>query len=476
MKNKTRTEGSKPKFDWGKLKPDFSKMQKPTWATVKTGMGKAWSGYSFIFIFLAIFIIFMIISGGATTWNGVMNIFRHSSVIGLIAIGMGLVIITGGIDLSVGSMLALVGGISVQVFNQTNSIFATFVVAIVFGTFLGLINGLLIGKAKMPAFIVTLGTMLIYRSIAQYYLRAALGTSIFMMDGTLSSYDKFFQFGNGFVITIPITGILLIAITLVFIFMTNRTKYGRFIYAIGSNEKAAYLAGVNVDWIRVSVYAITGTLVGFGAFLWLGMNGSVDAATIGKSYEMYAIAAAVIGGVSMAGGKGKIIGIFFGALSYTVIDKIIAALGVDALINDTIKGLILLLAVFLQLVGPMLKGMNLAEYFKNLKMFKFGLSKKAVFAEAAAEAAAEGGGTSEDDALTEAETAAQHAVEEVLEADNAAEATPAADEVAEQAEEAVSECENAAAEQIPAEETSAPEEIQPEQSASEKRKSAKRGK
>ena len=304
---------------------------------VKKFAGKAWSGYSFIFIFVAIFIIWVGMTAETLTWNGVMNNLRHSAVIGLIAIGMGLVIITGGIDLSVGSTLALVGGLAVQTFNATNSVFATFIVCLILGTALGFVNGFLIGKIKMPAFIVTLGTMLIYRSIAQYYLRAALDSSLFRLDATLGNYMNFFNFGNGFVATIPNTGLILIAVTILFIFVANRTKYGRHIYATGSNEKAAYLSGVNVDWIKVSVYAITGGLAGFAAFLWLGMNGSVDAATIGKNNEMYAIAAAVIGGIAMTGGRGKIVGVLFGALTYTLIDKIIAAAGVDALINDTMR-------------------------------------------------------------------------------------------------------------------------------------------
>ena len=127
-------------------------------------------------------------------------------------------------------------------------------------------------------------------------------------------------------------------------------------YAIGSNEKAAHLAGINVTLTRVMVYVITGILAGIAAFLWLAMNGSVDPATIGKSYEMYAIAAVVIGGISMSGGKGKLLGVLFGAMSYNIIDKIIASLGFDALINDTIKGSILLVAVLVQMVVPMLRG------------------------------------------------------------------------------------------------------------------------
>ena len=390
--------------------------KKVTPADVKKFAGKAWSGYSFIFVVIFIFIIFMCMAPN-TTWNGVMNILRHSSVIGLMAIGMGLVIITGGIDLSVGSNLALTGVVAALTFNATNSGFATFIVAVLFGTAAGAVNGLLIGKAKMPAFIVTLATMLIYRSLAQYTVRAELSSSLIPLDAQLSGYESMFGFGNGFVATIPNTGLILIAVTILFVFIANRTKYGRHVYAIGSNEKAAYLSGVKVDWIRVSVYTITGALVGLGAFLWLGMNGSVDPATIGKNNEMYAIAAVVIGGISMAGGRGKIVGVLFGAMTYTVIDKIIAAAGVDALINDTIKGAILLAAVFLQLVGPMLRGAKFVDQVKGIseKWFGFGKTKKALLAEAAEGGTVEGeaalGG---DDAVSEAEQAAENAVEEVL--------------------------------------------------------------
>ncbi len=325
--------------------------------TAKSGR-KPFSGklgnFSFIFIFLAILIAYLIINGGATTWDGVMNILRHSSVVGVIAFGMGMVIITGGIDLSVGSMLSLVAGISVMVFNATNSIFVTLIFGVGFGALLGFFNGFLIGKVKMPAFIVTLATMLIYRSIAQYTLRTT-GASIYNMEGGLSSYDAFYNFGQDKIATIPTVGIIFIIVTVVIVFMTTSTKFGKTVYAVGSNEKAARLAGINVDRTRVTVYVITGMLTGLSAFLWLAMNGSVDPATLGRSYEMYAIAAVVIGGISMSGGKGLLLGAMFGAMSYTIIDKIIASLGFDALINDTIKGSILLVAVFVQILVPMLK-------------------------------------------------------------------------------------------------------------------------
>lgn len=413
----------------------IAEKRKITGEDVKKFAGKAWSGYSFIFIFVVIFIVWMISLGDSVTWPGIMIVMRHSAVVGLMAIGMGFVIITGGIDLSVGSTLALVCVLSAKIFNDTNDLFATFMVAMCLGTGLGLVNGLLIGKAKMPAFIVTLGTMLIYRSLAQFYMRTEIGTSSILLNYT-EEFKSFSQFGTGDVLTIPYIGIILIAITVLFVFVANRTKYGKSVYAVGGNEKAAFLSGVKVEWVRVSVYTITGALVGFAGFLQLAMYGTVDPASVGKNNEMYAIAAAVIGGIAMAGGKGKIVGVLFGAMSYTIIDKIIAALGLDALINDTIKGVILLAAVFLQLLGPMLRGVKLTDQIKEItgKWLAFGKTKKQLAAEA------EGGESvtldaSEDDAVTEAEEAAERAVEDVLDGAESPEA--AAEEI--KAEEAVSE-------------------------------------
>lgn len=323
-------------------------------AAQKKGIA-AWIGnYSFVFITLAIFVAYLLINHGATTWSGVMNILRHSAVVGIIAFGMGLVIITGGIDLSVGSMLALVGSFSVVVFNATDSIILTLLFALAAGALCGAFNGVLIGLLKMPAFIVTLATMLIFRSVAQYYLRTT-GSSIFNMTGTLENYDAFYGFGQMKIATVPVVGLVLLLITVIMVFVSTCTKFGKTVYALGSNERAAALAGINVNRTRVLVYVITGLLTGLSAFLWLAMNGSVDPATLGKSNEMYAIAAVVIGGISMSGGKGKLLGVLFGAMSYTIIDKIIASLQVDALINDTIKGSILLVAVIIQLVVPMIR-------------------------------------------------------------------------------------------------------------------------
>ena len=328
--------------------------------TKKNPLKGALSSYSFILVFIVIFAVYAFVSNGLT-WNGVMNIFRHSAVIGIIGIGMGMVCITGEIDLSVGSMLALISGFAVVIFNLTGSILVTLLFCLGFGALCGLINGVLVGYVRMPAFIVTLATMLIYRSFAQYFCQrlpkelCGGGSSVYRMVNTLDSYQPFYQFGNGKLATVPIVGLILILIVVIFTYITTSTKFGKKVYATGSNEKAAGLNGINVNLMKTVVFVITGALVGVSAFLWIAMNASSDPATTGKSNEMYAIASAVLGGISMSGGRGKTLGILFGAMSYTVIDKIIVALKMDSLINDAIKGIILLVVILIQLAGPRLK-------------------------------------------------------------------------------------------------------------------------
>ncbi len=316
--------------------------------------------YSYVLVFIAIFIVYAFTTNGLT-WSGVMNILRHSAVIGTIGIGMGLICLTGEIDLSVGSMLALDAGFSVMIFNSTNNIFAVLLFALAFGALCGLINGVMVGLIEMPAFIVTLATMLIYRSFAQYFCQhvdKALiggGSSVYRMSSDLSSYQPLYDFGNGKVATFPIVGLILIAVTLIFVYITTSTKYGKKIYAIGSNHNGAQMTGINTAAIKISVFVIAGFLVGLASFLWIAMNASADPATTGNSYEMYAIAAVVLGGISMSGGKGRCLGVLFGAMSYTIIDKIIVSLKMDSLINNAIKGIILLLVIMVQIIGPKIR-------------------------------------------------------------------------------------------------------------------------
>ena len=322
--------------------------------------------YLYVFIFIALFIVYYLVSS-SLTWTGITNILRHSAVIGLISFGMGMVIVTGDIDLSVGSMLSFVASFGCIVFNLTNSILLTTLFCIVCGTLLGFLNGMMIGKAGMPAFIATLATQLIFRSVAQYTcnslsndIKGVPGNTFKML--TTPARDAMYGFGNGKILTLPTCGVIFLILAIFMVYMTTSTKYGKRLFAIGSNVKAAHMAGINVTWNRVSVYTITGLLVGIGAFMWLAMQGNVDPATTGNGYEMYAIAAVVLGNISMSGGKGHFVGIIFGTLSYTIIDKIIAAIKVDSLINNAIKGMILIIAIVIQICGPRIR-----DYFKSRK-------------------------------------------------------------------------------------------------------------
>ena len=245
---------------------------------------------------------------------------------------------------------------------MTDSILLTFLFAVAFGAVCGLINGVMVGFVEMPAFIVTLATMLMYRSFAQYFCQhvdKALignGSSVYKMANDKSSYQMFYNMGNGKAASVPYVGIVLILLTVLFVFLSASTKFGKKVYAVGSNSRGARMAGISVAAMKISVFVICGALVGVAAFLWIAMNASADPATTGTSYEMYAIAAVVLGGISMSGGKGRCLGILFGAMSYTVIDKIIVSLKMDSLINNAVKGMILLIVIMIQVAGPKIRG------------------------------------------------------------------------------------------------------------------------
>ena len=305
-----------------------------------------WTRYSYVVIFIAIFITFVVVSKNLT-WNGIMLILRQSAVIGIIGFGMALVILVGDIDLSVGSGMVLISGLTAMVFNRTNNVFIVLLAALGMGAAAGLFNGLLVGKAKMPPFIVTLATMLIFRSLALYISDSKL----YELNSGLSSFSVFhYGFGNSSFLTIPIVGIMFLLIAALITYMCTSTKYGKQIYALGSNAKAARLAGINTEWLKVSLFMICGILVGFSAFVNVAMNRSVSPATTGISFEMFAIAGIVLGGISMSGGKGHVAGIIFGTMSFTMVSRIIDAFELSTTINNTVKGIILLLAIALQMI------------------------------------------------------------------------------------------------------------------------------
>lgn len=348
------------------------KIKKPGAGPLKL-LTSAWSKYSYIFVFLIILVVYAItINANGNRFNpghisGILS-SQNTVIVGTMAIGMAMVIITGQIDLSIGSALVLCTGVTIMAYNATGgNVLVMLLAALGSGLVCGLINGLFVGLAKMPAFIVTLGTMLIYRSLTLSVVReidpALTGSSSsqFALISDMESYDFLrMKFGTGSLriggIMIPYISFLFVALTIFFIFLMAKTKFGKSIYAVGSNEKTARLTGISVEGVKIAVFAVTGVLVGIASFIQACKIGNVTPASSGTSYEMYAIAAVVLGGVNMAGGRGKILGVFFGALSYTTINFIIVSIpALSPDIQDTFQGLVLIAVIFVQTAGPVIK-------------------------------------------------------------------------------------------------------------------------
>lgn len=335
-------------------------------------IGRIWSQYSFVFVLFIIMIGYAITinsNGNTFKWSHIAAILssQNTVIVGTMALGMACVIITGQIDLSVGSSLVLCTGVSIMAFNMTNSIIVMVIAAIATGALCGAVNGLLVGLGKMPPFVVTLGTMLIYRSLTLSVVRkidpaiSGSSSSQFAMLSNNSNYEFLrMKFGTGKLalgnFSLPYIFFVFLLVAIIFIVMSKNTKYGKTIYAVGSNEKSARLAGINVTWVKVSVFILTGICVGIASLMQACKIGNVTPASSGVSYEMYAIAAVVLAGVNMAGGKGNMIGVIFGALSYTTINFIIVSIpGLSVDIQDTFQGLVLIVVILIQTVGPVIK-------------------------------------------------------------------------------------------------------------------------
>ena len=304
---------------------------------------------SSFFAFILLFIIAVMIEG--TTFlsiQNIMNILLNNSIVGVVALGMTLIIISGGIDLSVGAQVASTGLVAVMVANSTGNVLLGLMAAVALGCLMGLLTGTIIAKFSIPAFITTLGMMQIYRSIAQHSLNGG-GISVDrgVVEGFLDiSNTRILGFGNFNGIPLPV--IYWIALAIIIHIVLTRTSFGRHIYAIGSNEKAANLSGINVTKVKLGVYMLSGTLVAVASIIEASRIGSMNSSVSGTGYELQAIAAVVIGGTAMSGGKGKISGTVFGMLTLGMINNMMNLMGMPPFFVAAIQGGIIILAVMLQ--------------------------------------------------------------------------------------------------------------------------------
>jgi len=284
------------------------------------------------------------------TWDNVRNMLTQASVVGVLAIGMTFVIATAGIDLSVGSMVAaagVFGGILVGT-NGTSSL--VFIVgAIAFATFLGTVNATAVAYARIVPFIATLAMFSIARGIA-LLLNDKLPVSLLDLNGGSFGDPRPFSllwFGNGRIFGIPVSVYVFVAIAIAGWIVLNRTRYGRYVVAVGGNREAARIAGVPVRKIIFSVYVLSGLLAGVSTVLLCARLGSASPVS-GNLYELDAIGAVVIGGTSLAGGRATIVGTFLGVLTFALIFSLMTQLNLSTEVQQVTKGLIVLGAVLLQ--------------------------------------------------------------------------------------------------------------------------------
>ena len=284
------------------------------------------------------------------TWDNVRNMLTQASVVGVLAIGMTFVIATAGIDLSVGSMVAaagVFGGILVGT-NGTSSL--VFIVgAIAFATFLGTVNATAVAYARIVPFIATLAMFSIARGLA-LLLNDKLPVSLLDLNGGSFGKPAAFSllwFGNGRIFGIPVSVYVFVAIAIAGWIVLNRTRYGRYVVAVGGNREAARIAGVPVRKIIFSVYVLSGLLAGVSTVLLCARLGSASPVS-GNLYELDAIGAVVIGGTSLAGGRATIVGTFLGVLTFALIFSLMTQLNLSTEVQQVTKGLIVLGAVLLQ--------------------------------------------------------------------------------------------------------------------------------
>lgn len=284
-------------------------------------------------------------------WMAWLNILRNNTYAGIIALGMCFIIISGGIDLSVGSMLCALGAMLMYLLDEQGGPLAamgitgapayaiSIVLIILAGIVMGLINGGLVAYGKLPPFIATLGTMKIFRSVTQQ-LTKTFNPSVPKGFKLIASQKI------GGQVMLPI--IYWIAIVAIMHIIFKKTALGRHTIAIGSNEKAAKLSGINVRGAKLKIYALTGVMVALASVIYLARIGSMDFANAGSGYEMDAIAAVIVGGTAMSGGKGSLIGAFVGMLIMGVMNNILNSVGVPTFLCDAIKGAIIIFAVMMQ--------------------------------------------------------------------------------------------------------------------------------
>lgn len=304
---------------------------------------REWSVLIALFITI---ILFTILQPSYLSATNIATIVTQSVTYGLMGIGMTCVVITGGIDLSVGSVLALIACIGAQMAKAGVPVPLWVLLCLVFGFVLGAINGFLVGKLKLQPFIATMGTMQMYRGISYVV------TGGFPVLNVPRVYRNVFNFKITSVVTFAVVVFFLFAIIMTFVL--KKTKLGTYVYAVGGNEDAARLSGVRVERTKILIYGIGMLGTTLAALIMIGRLGTGDPST-GQGYELDAIAAAAIGGTSMAGGRGNVFGTVIGAVLFSALKVGLVVMGVDTFYQFIVTGAVIVVAAYIEIVqGNML--------------------------------------------------------------------------------------------------------------------------
>jgi ribose transport system permease protein len=293
--------------------------------------------YGILIAFVAICIAMSILSPVFFTVTNIRNVIRQSSIYGIMAIGMTFVILTAGIDLSVGSILAIAGALAAGAVKSGMGLEFTVLIALAIGLGCGLVNGVLVTMGRITPFVVTLGMMSIARGLTLIYTKGY----------PISGFPVPFRFlGGGDIVAIPFPIIVFILTVVVAWLILTQTRVGRYTYAIGGNEETVKLSGINSDFYKTIVYMISGITSAISALILTSRLNSAEPVA-GQGYELDVIAAVVIGGTSLMGGRGSVWGTLIGALMIGVINNGMNLLGISPYFQLVVKGLIIIGAVLL---------------------------------------------------------------------------------------------------------------------------------
>lgn len=294
-----------------------------------------------LMVLLVTSIVISIMEPRFLTSGNLLTILRQTSINAVIATGMTFVILVGGIDLSVGSVLGFSGAIAATMISGGTNIVVVVLTVLIIGTFIGFINGTLVTVGRLQPFIATLGTLTLLRGLLLVFTQ---GRPI--STGTEEGSGIFNAIGRGFLGPIPIPVYLMLAIFIIAYYVLNHTRMGRYIYATGSNEEATMYSGIKTNRVKLFVFAASGMMASIAGILITARLGSAQP-TAGAGYELDAIAAVVLGGTSMAGGIGTITGTAIGAVIIGVLNNALNIMQVSSYYQDVAKGIVILIAVLM---------------------------------------------------------------------------------------------------------------------------------